>query len=100
MYFQSSPRKCFCDLEPRYMLPAILLNIKLEQLQITDLKQSRDFSKSMNNYKVNFTTITVVKLSFLKSEIFTAISTAIVCLFIEYQTGAIAGHCFQAITRP
>ena len=37
-----------------YMLPVFLANIKLEQLQITVLKQSRDFSKTIEISKVNF----------------------------------------------
>ena len=36
------------------MLLAFFLNIKLEQLQVTVLKPSRDFGKTINYWKISF----------------------------------------------
>ena len=82
------------------MLPAFLLNIKLEQFQIKVLKQSHYFSET-----VIFFFETTFSLLFYRCTFKSALNgfykldymTHSVYFFAEYKTGAIANHCFEVL---
>ena len=53
MYFKCSLHR-FYDLEPMAHIAAFLPHIKLEQLQVTVLKRSRDLGKTISDCKRGF----------------------------------------------
>ena len=93
IYAISFPSKTVQHL-PQHMFPVFLLNIKLEQLQFTVLNQSRDFSKFFNINKFLLLSCKCIFKDFLNSSLLW-LMIHFTCIFVEYQTAAIADHSFK-----
>ena len=80
------------------MLPAFFSNTKLEQFQITVFKQSHDLSETVIFLKEIFTAAAQMYLCILNVLYVPGPSIHDTCISIEYQSRAIAGHCFEAVS--
>ena len=68
-------------------MPALFSNMKLEQLQITALKQSHDLSKTVILFKKFF--------HCYRPNIFSRLLWMDTCILIECQTGVTVNHNFE-----